>query len=65
MTKNHQIYLLAFVAAVAVFALATSPIATAFAQESSGADLENHPEKTYEGSEGKSCPGKDKGSMST
>jgi len=58
--------MLAFVAMVAVFAVATSPIATAFAQESTeSGSLENHPEKTYEGSEGKSCPGKNKGEMST
>jgi hypothetical protein len=66
MVTPKKIHLLAVIAMVAVFAVAISPIATAFAQESTdGADLENHSEKTYEAKEGKSCPGKNKGGMST
>jgi hypothetical protein len=64
-TENQKIRMLAFVAIVAVFAFAISPITTAFAQESTNSIQVDADEKTYEGKEGKSCPGKDKRSMST
>lgn len=66
MVTKNQIRMLAVIAVVAVFAVAISPIATAFAQESTDSNtLENHSDKTYEGKDGKSCPGKNKGGMST
>jgi hypothetical protein len=58
-TENQKIRMLAFVAIVAI-----SPITTAFAQESTNSIQVDADEKTYEGKEGKSCPGKDKRSMS-
>jgi hypothetical protein len=64
-TENQKIRMLAFVAIVAVFAFAISPITTAFAQESTNSIQVDADEKTYEGKEGKSCAGKDKRSMST
>ncbi|WP_048196597.1 hypothetical protein [Candidatus Nitrosotenuis uzonensis] len=63
MVTPKKIHMLAVIAMVAMFAVVISPIATAFAESTDGANLENHPEKTYEGKEGKSCPGKNKDNM--
>lgn len=63
--ENQKIRMLAFVAIVAVFAFAISPITTAFAQESTSSIQVDSDEKTYEGKDAKSCAGKDKRSMST
>ncbi|CAE6494500.1 MAG: hypothetical protein QXE84_09580 [Candidatus Nitrosotenuis sp.] len=66
MVTIKKTYMLAAIVMAAVFAVAISPIATAFAQESTDdMSLENHADKTYEGKEGKSCPGKNKGGMNT
>jgi hypothetical protein len=62
-----RIYMITFVAIVAVLAVAVSPITTAFAQSSSdGNGPQTHSEdKTYDDKDDKSCPGKYKGEMST
>jgi len=62
-----RIYLFTFVAIVAVLAVAVSPITTAFAQGSSdGSSPQPHSEdRTYDDNDGKSCPGKYKGEMSS
>jgi hypothetical protein len=66
MTPTWKIYLFAFVAVVAVFAVAVSPITSAFAQETANGDgMNNSDEKTHDGKSGKSCPGKNKEGMST
>ena len=52
---------------VAVFAVAVTPITTAFAQESpDSGNATDHPDaKTFDEKDGKSCPGKHKGATST
>jgi hypothetical protein len=65
MSPNQKI-LIVFLAIVAVFAVAISPVTSAFAQEiASGDDMQNGDDKTFDGKSGKSCPGKNKEGMST
>ena len=63
MTTHQKICMIAFVAMIAVFAVAISPITTVFAQEIE--DGVQDDDKTHEGKSGKSCPGKNKEGMST
>ncbi len=60
MTPNQKIYLIAFFAIIAVFAVASSTISVVFAQDM-GDSMQG--DKTYEDKSGKSCPGKNKEGM--
>lgn len=62
---TKKTYLLAMVAVVAILAFAVSPITTAFAQDSAQTTQTYSEDKAYGEGEGKSCPGKEKGEITT
>lgn len=65
MTREQKLHMLVIISVAAVFAVAASPIATAYAQESTDGTGEygDSEEKRYGDKEGKSCAGKDKHGM--
>lgn len=65
MTRNQKISMIALVAVAAVFAGVISPMTTAFAEPADTDVLQNHSDVKYEGKDGKSCPGKNRGGTST